>query len=480
MTELVALNSSIEELVILSKNFAKDNLNYCLQNQKDSQAKETIIIDTKLEKYNSVRNNSLQKLLHDDLINDSENMCVPSIFKSCVEKLRELNFDIYEYVQHFENKKPDIMKYFSYSPVYEFLCKYKSWVFTTYLTFDIDIPEGIFGLRNPYCLESNSELEFYCDLNCKNTSPTRMYLMLIILNDTLDNFYNNRTKFITEIPNIIEANSNSKYEIQTHFGENSKFPNLEILVWENIGIKKSITLNVSLHGFDLIDTQNDKFDEPECKISVEDLKICFYYKEKYGPTSLIDFLDYVYKIKSGKFGYYDENLEKWFNQLHISSYVDACFYEARDNYPECHSNWLGLISHHQNDIMDLNLDFDYEKKLFNVWTNCKFDLLLGQHVHYNDKTQSVIKNSSGRYEQYKFHFVHHENKKHCELSIKRSYMNKNKCENTNYTTLSGDFFELVSELRNFLIQIYKNYNMDLEFGYEFFNIQFESEYLFKN
>lgn len=171
--------------------YDKANKTHC-ENKINQMKKNEEINDYLKEKEDIINENRINNIMNAD----PEKDCYS---KELLELIKKFNFNIESY------EKVENVNYDDYCPTLEtYYCSFNNWNFTIRNFSDVDIPEGIFSVRDIKNKLSEEVVDFYADIGCRNTSKPRLDSFLEFLTyNSLEDYVENVYKKYLVLPELL-------------------------------------------------------------------------------------------------------------------------------------------------------------------------------------------------------------------------------------------------------------------------------------
>lgn len=121
------------------------------------------------------------------------------------EELLEL-IKKYDFIIHGYKLETDIDEDDYEALLETYFCEKNDWTFTISNYEDLDIDEGIFAIRQIKNIETGEEIDFYCDLGCRNTPKEQLDIFLNFLSyNSLEAYSKTVYPYIYSLPYLLES-----------------------------------------------------------------------------------------------------------------------------------------------------------------------------------------------------------------------------------------------------------------------------------
>ena len=367
--------------------------------------------------------------------------------------LKDMKCNIYEYII---NDKNFYCKQWSpdYNHAIEYVCNIGSWFFKANVNFQNDIDEGILYINDIYNIISETSPQINFRINIDKSDKESFTKMVTY--DTFEKYYNAASKHIYQLYETIKKEYKEDIDISD--------------VTHSLAIKKEYKtdfwISKTANSFSIkIEYKNsiiqiDQNVHPYCDrlvhvaASTEKLYSEYLMASKllYNETCEFNTVDDIPKIHklinnaitviNGEYGWFDGKY--YYNNITVSALIEQINNYNKENNYEKYNIYCGTIycEYHNTPIVD-----------------CK-NINLSTGV-YCDITYKV--EFTNRDEPYEFHFkIHKEDEKIITTIVinQLDYNNKDN-EIINTITLTGDYLTVINQFKQFIIELYKTYEMKI-------------------
>lgn len=260
--------------------------------------------------------------------------------KELLSLIKKYNFNIDTY------KKEEEPDYEDFCPTLEtYYCNYNGWSFTIRNFEDCDIEEGIFSLSDLKNIKTNEEINFYCDLGCRNTGKDKLNNFLgLIKYNTQEEYIKDKYKEELKIPKLLE---NKGYIFENH--------NFGFTLQEPIGylkLDKEVYLKFYRALFDnlkLVITNDKKWNVNSSNDDFSSIGYYFNYTNENDIEELCKCIDCFKDHMKGKIGYYED--ETYYDNKYLTSYYNNLMLSIKN---KCYDNY----NHYRVEIKEKEIEWD--------------------------------------------------------------------------------------------------------------------------
>lgn len=296
------MNKELE--MILEKARKENEINKTLHTKKLEQ--EKLNKDAKEKEIETKRENKIATVNY-------ETNCYSEELLSLIKKY---NFKIESY-----EKFTDI-DYDDYCPTLEiYYCNFNNWNFEIKNFSDVDIEEGIFAIGKVKHVINGEELEFYCDLGCRNTGEDKLnHFLDFITYNSLQEYVNEKYEKYIMLPKLLKEQGYNVEEIDYSFKLNE--PQGYLKLADKLFVK---VYRAWMDDFKLVVTNDYKWDVNSANDSINNIwnkKAYFFdYNSMDDINELCKCIDAFKDDQAGRIGYIEDNL--YYNNNNIIRFFDG-------------------------------------------------------------------------------------------------------------------------------------------------------------
>jgi hypothetical protein len=217
--------------------------------------------------------------------------------------IKQYKFEIESY-----EKFTDI-DYDDYCPTLEiYYCNFNNWNFEIKNFSDVDIEEGIFAIGKVKHVVTGEELEFYCDLGCRNTGKEKLnHFLDFITYNSLQDYVNEKYEKYVLLPKLLKEQGYNIEEVNYSFKLNE--PQGYLKLADKLFVK---VYRAWMDDFKLVVTNDYKWDVNSANDSVNNVwnkKAYFFnYNSINDIEELCKCIDAFKDDMKGKIGYQERDL----------------------------------------------------------------------------------------------------------------------------------------------------------------------------
>lgn len=313
-----------------------NNLNTVFENAKKAY-EENLLTHSKMQEMFKEETKEKELLIAKKIENKESNV---DYEKDCysrelLELIKKFDFEIESYEKFFEFDEYD------YSPTLErYYCKKNNWRFDISNISDCDIEEGLFRLSNIKHIVTKEELDFYCDLGCRNTGKERLNTVLEFFEfQSVEEYVSAKYSIYLELPRLLRANGYTVEEIDFSFQLNEA--NGYLCLDDNVFIK---IYRAWFDDLKLVVTNNKKWDVNSSNDSSSSSKMAYYFNY----TSSNDIPELIKCIEAFKahtrreVGFLMSG--QYFNNSDIYNFFDS-LRDEENYYKECWNHYHIVVEH---------------------------------------------------------------------------------------------------------------------------------------
>ncbi|QST02786.1 hypothetical protein IMZ31_19750 (plasmid) [Pontibacillus sp. ALD_SL1] len=224
--------------------------------------------------------------------------------------INRYNFHVTSYTKTLEWDEHDC------DPILEvYQCSYNNWLFDIEHIADYEIPEGIYAVRRLRNGETGEELEFYCDLGCRNTGERCREDFLSFLHyESNESFTRDIYRHYLQIPVLLRNNGYGIEEKGFHFSLNR--PKGYLKLSDRLFVK----VYREWHDeFQVVVTNDSRWNVNSNNYNLRD-SMAYYvsYKSDTDILSLIENIEAFKQHKEGKRGFLEDGV--YYNETHIKGF----------------------------------------------------------------------------------------------------------------------------------------------------------------
>lgn len=256
--------------------------------------------------------------------------------KELLGLIKQFGFIIESY-----DKFTDFSEY-DYEPTLEtYYCKFNQWRFEVHNYSDVDIKEGIFALNNIKHITTGEEVDFYCDLGCRNTGEDRLDEVLEFLSyNSLQGYVNEKYKNYVLLPSLLRNEGYSVEEVDYNFKLNE--PQGYLKLNDSLFVK---VYRAWHSDFKFVITNDKNWNVNSANDSLHNWgkKAYFFnYNSINDISELCKCIEAFKEEQAGKIGYY-ENGQYYGNNDIIRLYDNLR--DKENPYKDCWNHYLIQVEH---------------------------------------------------------------------------------------------------------------------------------------
>lgn len=312
-----------------------NNINVVFENAKKAYKENLLIHSKKLERIEQEKKEKellvAKKIENKESNIDYEKDCYS---RELLELIKKFNFEIESYEKFFDFDEYD------YAPVLErYYCKKNNWRFEIANISDCDIEEGIFSFSKIKHIITKEELNFYCDLGCRNTGEERLNTVLEFLEfESTEKYVSTKYSIYFELPELLRGKGYDVEEIDFSFKLNE--PNGYLKLEENVFIK---IYRAWCDDLKLVVTNDKKWDANSSNDgSSRRIGYYFNYTSSKDIPELIKCIESFKSHINGEIGFL--MFGQYFKNSDIYNFFDN-LRDKKDYYKECWNNYHIVVEH---------------------------------------------------------------------------------------------------------------------------------------
>ena len=330
--------------------------------------------------------------------------------ENCSNELYHLilnfGFSIQSYTNHMSNFND------SFDELAEtYYCAKGFWEFSIAHYTDVDIPEGIFAVREISNKVANEVLSFYCDLGCRNTSESRLQEFLNLLqSDSFLQYKLDAYQPYLQLPQLLSDQGYTVEPVSYDFMLSEPQGYLDL--GDSLYIKFYRTWS---DQFQLVVTNNSKWNINSSNDGYDGIGYYFQYRTSDDITELVSCIEAFKSHALGHIGYYENN--QYFSNDHVLRF----FKSLKKDCPEEAWNHHHIRLDHHN-FWD-GRGFASDPKNLNKYVG--LELYTVSELRFNDAAQWSI----GDYintSVITFEYDKRKNAQQCRLQIKNYIHHRHK------------------------------------------------------
>ena len=300
--------------------------------------------------------------------------------------IKEFGFVIDSYEQFEENLHT--YDYFGDTPIEIYYCSYGVWQFKVKNYNDVDIEEGIFSLTDITHKETGVNVDFYCDLGCRNTAEARREALLDFLTyPSLEMFIQDQYGKYLRLPELLRkkgldvTENDFSFELNEANGYLTLGDSLYVRVFRNrLDEMKVVVTNDETWSVNSSNYEGSA-----------DKAYYFEYDSVDDIDELVKCIDAFRLAQEGEIGYYEQATEQYYSNEDVYAFFDD-FRSHENFYEEAWNHYHIKIEHAHSS------DWHGDEELSRIVNKYKgLELFTETELTFNDAAQwskGDIKNKS--------------------------------------------------------------------------------------